>query len=89
MKKRVGVGCVAECVEESREREQRNDMFWNESGQNDSSLVKKKSIKKSIKKSQRWRQGEGKEYACGGEKKRKKNINNVWMKEKEIKRKIK
>ena len=85
MKKRVGVGCVAECVEESREREQRNDMFWNESGQNDSSLVKKKSIKKS----QRWRQGEGKEYACGGEKKRKKNINNVWMKEKEIKRKIK
>ena len=53
VKKCVGVGCVAECVEESREREQRNDMFWNESGQNDSSLVKKKSIKKSIKKSQR------------------------------------
>ena len=26
---------------------------------------------------------------CGGEKMREKNINNVWMKEKEIKRKIK
>ena len=27
MKKCVGVDCVAECVEESREREKRNDMF--------------------------------------------------------------
>ena len=33
MKKRVGVGCVTECVEVSREREKRNGMFWNESGQ--------------------------------------------------------
>ena len=28
----VGMGCVAECVEESRESEKRNGMFWNESG---------------------------------------------------------
>ena len=49
MKKCVGVGCVAECVEESREIEKRNGTFWNESGQNNSSLVKKKSIKKSEK----------------------------------------
>ena len=27
MKKCVGMGCVAECVEESREREKRNGMF--------------------------------------------------------------
>ena len=27
VKKRVGVGCVAECVEESREREKRNGLF--------------------------------------------------------------
>ena len=33
MKKCVGVGCVTECVEVSREREKRNGMFWNESGQ--------------------------------------------------------
>ena len=32
MKKCMGVGCVVECVEESREREKRNGMFWNESG---------------------------------------------------------
>ena len=49
VKKCVGVGCVAECVEESREREQRNGMFWNGSGRNDSSLVKKTSIKKGQK----------------------------------------
>ena len=28
----VGVGCVAECVEESRKSEKINGMFWNESG---------------------------------------------------------
>ena len=49
VKKCVGVGCVAKCVEESREREKRNGMFWNESEQNGSSMVKKKSIKKSQK----------------------------------------
>ena len=32
IKKCVGVGRVAKCVEESREREKRNGMFWNESG---------------------------------------------------------
>ena len=49
VKKCVGVSCVAECVgvEKSREREKRNGMFYNESGRNGSSLVKKKSIKKS------------------------------------------
>ena len=45
VKKCMGVGCV----EESREREKRNGMCWNESGRNGSSLVKKKSIKKSQK----------------------------------------
>ena len=48
VKKCVGVGCGAKCVEESREREKRNGMFWNESGQNGSSLVKKKSQKVKI-----------------------------------------
>ena len=43
------VGYVAKCVEESREREKRNVMFWNESGRNGSSLVKMISIKKSQK----------------------------------------
>ena len=43
------MGCVVECVEESREREKRNGMFWNESGRNGGSLVKNKSIKKSQK----------------------------------------
>ena len=48
VKKCVGVGCVAKCAERKVEKEKkRNGMFWNESGQNDSSLVKKKSIKKS------------------------------------------
>ena len=55
MKKCVGMGCVAECVEESRESEKRNGMFWNESGRILEALifwcvlVKKKSIKKSQK----------------------------------------
>ena len=40
------MSCVAECVEESREREKRNGMFWNESGRNGGSLVKKKSKEK-------------------------------------------
>ena len=46
MKKCVGVGCVTECGEESREREKRNSVFWNENERNDRSLVKKKRIKK-------------------------------------------
>ena len=32
MKKCMGVSCVAKCVEESREREKRSGMFWDESG---------------------------------------------------------
>ena len=49
VKKCMGVGCVAECVEESKEREKKNGMFWNEGGRNSSSPVKKKSIMKSQK----------------------------------------
>ena len=55
IKKCVGVGCVAEWVEESRESEKRNGMFWNENGRILEALifwcvlVKKKSIKKSQK----------------------------------------
>ena len=51
MKKCMGVDYVAECVEESREREKRkSESFWyileSWSGRN-GSMVKKKSIKKS------------------------------------------
>ena len=84
MKKCVGVGCVVECVEESREREKRNGMFWNESGRILATwssgvffffkkyLLVCSGEEEKYKEKSKVEIGRSKEYLCGAEKKMKK-----------------